>query len=126
MGVSESISVVLLIGFSVDYVIHLSADYMHSSYKSRHDKMKQAYGEMGISILSGAITTFGAGCFVFLCTVKPTQKIAVLITSTIGISFFVAMVLFGAIIHTVGPEDGCGDLLWYLRKKPLPNLKEEM
>jgi len=71
MGVSESISVVMLIVFSVDYIIHLSADYVHSPYKSRHDKMKQAYGEMGISILSGAITTFGAGCFCFLGTTTP-------------------------------------------------------
>ena len=80
---------------------------------------------MGISILSGAITTFGAGCFIFLCTVKPTQKIAVLITSTIGISFFVAMVLFGAIIHAVGPEDGCGDMLWFLKKKREPSITVE-
>ena len=71
MGVAESISVVILIGFSVDYVIHLSTDYMHSSYKCRHDKMKQAYGDMGISILSGAITTFGAGCFCYLGTAIP-------------------------------------------------------
>jgi len=35
LGVSESISVVILIGFSVDYVIHLSADYMHSSFSTR-------------------------------------------------------------------------------------------
>ena len=63
MGVSESISVVIMIGFSVDFVIHLSADYVHSTNQNRFDKMKQAYGEMGISILSGAITTFGAGSF---------------------------------------------------------------
>jgi predicted RND superfamily exporter protein len=71
MGVAESISVVILIGFSVDYVIHLSTDYMHSPFKGRHDKMTQAYGNMGISILSGAITTFGAGCFCFLGVAKP-------------------------------------------------------
>jgi protein dispatched 1 len=65
LGVSESISVVILIGFSVDYVIHLSADYMHSSFESRHDKMKQAFSEMGVSILSGTITTFGSGAFLF-------------------------------------------------------------
>ena len=34
LGTTESISVVILIGFSVDYVIHLSADYMHSPYFS--------------------------------------------------------------------------------------------
>ena len=65
LGVSESICVVILIGFSVDYVIHLSADYMHSTYKSRNEKMKQAYTEMGVSIFSGSITTFGSGVFLF-------------------------------------------------------------
>jgi predicted RND superfamily exporter protein len=63
LGVSESICVVILIGFSVDYVIHLSSDYMHSPYVSRHDKMQQSYTEMGVSILSGSITTFGSGFF---------------------------------------------------------------
>ena len=43
LGVSESISVIIAIGFSVDYVIHLSTDYMHSMAEKRHDKMKQAY-----------------------------------------------------------------------------------
>lgn len=30
LGISESISVVALIGFSVDYIVHLAADYVHS------------------------------------------------------------------------------------------------
>lgn len=40
IGVSESIAMVILIGFSVDYVVHLSADYIHSAHKSRNEKMK--------------------------------------------------------------------------------------
>jgi len=40
-----------------------------------------------------------------------------LITSTILISFFAAMVLFGAIMHTIGPQGSCGDLLWLCRNK---------
>ena len=43
LGVSESIAVVVQIGLSVDYVVHLSTDYMHSPFSSRNDKMKQAY-----------------------------------------------------------------------------------
>ena len=39
LGISESVCVVILIGFSVDYVIHLSSDYMHSPCVSRHEKM---------------------------------------------------------------------------------------
>ena len=30
LGVSESIAMVIIIGFSVDYVVHLAAHYVHS------------------------------------------------------------------------------------------------
>ena len=66
LGVSEAVSVVILIGLSVDYVVHLAADFAHSKYKSRNDKMNQAYQEMGVSILSGMITTAGSGGVLFM------------------------------------------------------------
>lgn len=100
----------VLIGFSVDYVVHLAADYTHSSKTSRNDKMKQAYKEMGVSIFSGSITTFGSGFFLFGGQVITFQKFAVLITSTITISFLVAMLFFGAVCHSIGPQNGFGDL----------------
>ena len=43
LGMTESVAVVALIGFSVDYIVHLAADYMHSKETTRHDKMRQAY-----------------------------------------------------------------------------------
>lgn len=54
-----------MIGLAVDYVIHLAADYRHSVFKTRYEKMKQAYSNMGISILSGTITTLGCGASLF-------------------------------------------------------------
>ena len=39
-GQDESIAVVMLIGFAVDYVLHLGTDYMHSSNKTRFEKMR--------------------------------------------------------------------------------------
>mmetsp|Transcript_4511 Transcript_4511/g.7686 ORF Transcript_4511/g.7686 Transcript_4511/m.7686 type:complete len:193 (+) Transcript_4511:2360-2938(+) len=110
IGVSESISMVILIGFSVDYVVHLSADYMHSAQASRNSKMQQAFGEMGISILSGSITTMGSGVFLFGGKIIFFTKFAVLITSTISFSFLSAMLLFGALMHILGPEKGFGSL----------------
>jgi len=110
IGVSESLAMVILIGFSVDYVVHLSADYMHSAHTSRHDKIKQAYTEMGVSILSGAVTTFGSGIFLFGGEMLFFRKFALLITSTITLSFLISMLLFGALMHTFGPEDGFGDV----------------
>mmetsp|Transcript_35748 Transcript_35748/g.54736 ORF Transcript_35748/g.54736 Transcript_35748/m.54736 type:complete len:87 (-) Transcript_35748:240-500(-) len=40
IGVSESIAMVILIGFSVDYCVHLSVDFMHSAHQERSEKMK--------------------------------------------------------------------------------------
>jgi protein dispatched 1 len=40
LGVSESISIVVIIGFSVDYTVHLAADYLHSPHHSRHEKVR--------------------------------------------------------------------------------------
>ena len=42
---------------------------------------------------------------------------ATLITFTIASSFVVSMVLFGALMHIIGPQDECGDILWFLRPK---------
>ena len=40
IGVSESLAMVIMIGFSIDYVVHLSSDYMHSAHITRFNKMK--------------------------------------------------------------------------------------
>jgi len=64
-GISESISTVIIIGLSVDYCVHLATDFSHSPFPHRKYKMKQAYQNMGVSILSGTVTTLGAGVFLF-------------------------------------------------------------
>ena len=103
-GISESVGIVVAIGLSVDYVVHLSASYIHSPMENRHSRMKEALTEMGTSILSGTLTTFGSGVMLFGGQYINFQKFAVLITSTISLSFFVSMIFFGAVMHIIGPE----------------------
>jgi len=110
MGISESLAIVILIGFSIDYVVHLSSEYLHSAHASKHDKMKETYETMGISILSGWGTTFGSGIFLYGAEMEIFKKFAIIITCTVSISFIAAVFLFGAIMHAFGPEDGCGDI----------------
>ena len=105
IGISESVNIVILIGFAIDYIVHLSTTYMHSAHLTRSLKMKQSYKEMGVSISSGFITTFGSGIFLFGGQIITFKKFAVLIISTISFSFIVAMSLFGAVMHLWGPEN---------------------
>jgi len=65
LGVSESIAMVIIIGFSVDYVVHLAAHYVHVTLDSRLDKSTASVSAMGVSIFSGAMTTLGSGVFLF-------------------------------------------------------------
>ncbi len=44
LGMSESIAMVMLIGFSVDYVVHLANHYSESYSTNRHRRMQEAYG----------------------------------------------------------------------------------
>lgn len=103
LGVSESVAVVILIGLSVDYVVHLAQDYKHSAAIHKSGKIKQAYQEMGVSIFSGTITTFMAGLALFGGKIITFYKFAVIICSTILISFLTSMLFFGALLHTFGP-----------------------
>jgi len=104
LGTSESCGIVIAIGLSVDYVVHLAGDYAHSTPKLRSEKMNQAYRNMGVSIMSGSITTFGSALFLFGADLSLYRKFAIIISTTAAMSFVVSMVLFGAMCHAVGPE----------------------
>jgi len=70
LGIAESISGVILIGFSVDYVVHISELYSkYGKHGDRVYKTTQALKAMGITIVAGAITTFGSGVFLFCCQI---------------------------------------------------------
>ena len=65
LDIPESVAGVILIGFSVDYCVHLAHAYMESSSTLRQERIQDAVTCMGISITAGAATTFMAGVFLF-------------------------------------------------------------
>mmetsp|Transcript_2148 Transcript_2148/g.3213 ORF Transcript_2148/g.3213 Transcript_2148/m.3213 type:complete len:191 (+) Transcript_2148:2269-2841(+) len=117
LGTAESVSMVILIGFSVDYTVHLATDYTHSAKETRFEKMRQALREMGISIFSGFVTTFGCGFFLFFGNLTFFSKFGLLITSTVLFSFLSASLLFASLCHILGPEKDKGYLMRMLNKK---------
>ena len=104
LGVSESIAMVIIIGFSVDYVVHLGAHYVHKKSPDRTDRSSDAISAMGVSIFSGAMTTLGSGVFLFGGQIIFFQKFALIITTTVLVSLVYAMVYFTSFVHAFGPE----------------------
>lgn len=97
LGISESLAIVILIGFSIDYVVHLAAHYVGSPHEKRYERMKYAYKEMGVSIFAGAITTAGSGMFLCMSTTLIFFKFGIIITSTIVFALYYSLIFFGSI-----------------------------
>ena len=110
LGVSESIAMVIIIGFSVDYVVHLAAHYVHCPSYGRFDKATDSIGAMGVSIFSGAMTTLGSGVFLFGGTIIFFQKFALIISMTVLFSLSYALVYFHGFLHAFGPQGKQGDI----------------
>ena len=60
---------------------------------------------MGIVIFSGLIVGVGSAVFLFGAQIVTFYKFATIICCTVSVSFLVAMILFGAIMHICGPKE---------------------
>ena len=71
LGISESIAGIIVIGFSVDYVVHLGHMFMEAGHErgipKREDRFAYAIDKMGGTVLAGAVTTGNSFTFTFFC-----------------------------------------------------------
>jgi len=110
LGSAESVGVVVCVGFAVDYVVHLAAHFVHSKAKDRNTRVRESLREVGISIMSGSVTTVAATATLFLCVLVLFAKFATLVIFTILLSSFYSLAFFAAICHTFGPMGNVGNI----------------
>lgn len=117
LGVAESIAGIIIIGFSVDYTVHLGHMYTDAEkqmgLRDRISKFEHASREIVPTVVGGAITTAGAGCFMFLCQMMFFVKMAALIVSTILLSYIYSLGFFMSLLVVMGPEDDQGKISVY-------------
>lgn len=128
LGFMEAVSIVCLVGLSVDYVVHLCVAYVEfqegdlsiipedhkgislennlNSYgvSKRAARTTVAYTRLGVSVLAGAITTFGAAMFLLLCTIQYLGQFGAFLAMVIGFSLVVSHLLLGPLLALLGPE----------------------
>jgi multidrug efflux pump subunit AcrB len=67
LGVVEALSMAVVVGMSVDYVVHLAHAYNHSVLHSRRGRSRSALISRGCSVVGAAATTCGASVFLLFC-----------------------------------------------------------
>lgn len=113
LGVSEAIAGVIVIGYSVDYVVHLAHTYCEAKkqgLETRDERCAFTIQNMGPTIFMGALTTAGAGSIMFCCFLFFFFKMALLICITIMYSLLFSLGFFMSVLWLVGPEGDFGDL----------------
>lgn len=104
LGLIESTCVIVFVGISFDYVVHICHSYNHSLYQTRKKRMDFAYAQMGQTIFSGALTTSFSGVFLILCETDTLYKFGILLLTTIVSAIVIALVLLPAQLYLFGPE----------------------
>ena len=112
----ESLNLVLVVGLAVDYVVHLAEGYCRSPARDRAGRTQSMLEEVGISVLSGAVTTLGASMFLLLALIIFFAQFGLFMFSTIGFSLLYSLGLFTTLIALVGPQGDTGSLKPLYRK----------
>ena len=110
MGISESVGILLTIGYSVDYVVRLAVVYIQSHQISRFDRTTEAITKMGVSLFNGAMATVGSTCALFFSQLIFFRKFAFMLSSTVVLSVLFSLIYYSALSHSFGPENQSGSI----------------
>ena len=99
-----SVCLIVVIGLSVDYTVHLCHSYSHSDEIYNVHRAAHAATEMGLSVVSGAITSFGASIFLLLCSMVFFKRFGTFMCATVVISLTLSLWFFLPICCFIGPS----------------------
>jgi len=128
LGIGEAIAGIIVIGYSVDYVLHLAHTYCQAAVhglKTRDERSAYTIEHMGSTVFAGALTTGGSSIFMFICYLTFFTKMAVLICMTIVYSFLYSMILFMGLCFLIGPEGNFGSICCCMQRSRSNDVKEE-
>tara|TARA_B110000285_G_scaffold80800_1_gene93272 strand:+ start:1716 stop:2195 length:480 start_codon:yes stop_codon:yes gene_type:complete len=115
-GIIESTCVIIFIGISVDYVVHICHQYIHAMDNQRKQRMDFAFKNMGATILGGALTSSFSAFFLIICQADSLNKFGILLLTTIISSMIVSLVFLPGVIYIIGPNKQQGDLEFLVTK----------
>jgi multidrug efflux pump subunit AcrB len=116
LGVLESLNMTLVVGLSVDYVVHLAEGYIELEGGNRLQRTKHTLGHVGISVISGACSTLGASVFMFPGKIVFFMQFGIFIFVTIGFSTLYSLLFFSTLLALIGPQGDRGSILPAFRK----------
>ena len=113
LGIAETVSAVIVIGFSIDYTVHIGHMYQEADevgLKLRNERVLYALERMGSTVLAGAVTTAGSALFMLGCQMTFFYKMSILISITIFFSLIYSLGFLISASILFGPEYNSGKI----------------
>merc|ERR1711920_873068 len=114
MGVS-AVLLVMIIGMSIDYAVHIAHAY-NEGVGSRAQKTLQVIQGVGVSVLSGALTTFLASLPIFGTLIYVYFKMAIFLVRVALFGVFYSFAMLIPSLYIFGPEGDQGNVCAYFCK----------
>jgi len=103
LGVTAALALSLVIGMSVDYIIHLAHAYNHSIFNDRFFKSRAAVFARASSIASSAITTLAAVAPLLVAQLLPLREFGQIFALVTCVSLFFSVGFLCALM-LIGPR----------------------
>ncbi|KAJ3424454.1 sterol-sensing domain [Anaeramoeba flamelloides] len=116
LGVIESVSMTIIVGICVDYIVHFCHAYNIAPYKTAFDKLRVAITNLGISVVSAAITTLFASFVMMLTYFMMFKRFGIFIWMTIISSVLWSFFFFFCLLIFFGPTGDKGKLSLIMKK----------
>ena len=110
LGFLEAVCFAILIGLSVDFIIHFAHMYCHAPHQGREQRTRHALRYMSVPVLSAGLTTFASSILLFLCTIVFFNKFGVVLMLTILYSLVISFYFFNGVNAAMGPCGTTGQL----------------
>lgn len=108
-GPVEAVGLIVFVGFSVDYMLHLAETFSQSELKTRFLRTQEALLRTGGAIVAASVTTFLAGLPILFCTIQVFMNFGTMVIANTAISLVFSIVFFSAVLMVAGPDHGCID-----------------
>ena len=99
LGTITAILISILAGFSVDYVVHLAHAFV-STPGDNETRVRGAFADMGVSVMSGMLTSILASLPLFMCKIKFFASFGIFLCATIAFSWTFANLFFMGLLAT--------------------------
>jgi len=114
LDIYNVIFLIISVGLSVDYTVHLLHAYNESMGDDRETRTQHTVSSMGITVLSGATTTLLSAVPLFICQATVFKRLGTFMFIIIFLSITSAITLLVPLLLTVGPNGEFGDVQFFM------------